>query len=156
MRHSIHHSCRVALFLLLFSCVLGTISCGSNEPDWLIGYYMTIQSKVRLSLSNDDESQGTTPDKAVDVLSNTVRRLRTAMQEAYPHDTRTGDDVAVLSACDNIYRDYKASYADKEGYTVCTIVLYRAKKNGEVVIDNKPLTTYTFGALPQDTTSIGH
>ena len=35
-------------------------SCGSDEPDWLIGYYMTIDSQVRLSLhESDDESQGT-------------------------------------------------------------------------------------------------
>ena len=44
-------------------------SCGSDEPDWLIGYYMTIQSKVRLNLSEMDESQGTSSQPDADVLS---------------------------------------------------------------------------------------
>lgn len=147
---------RLPLLALLFSCLMLVVcSCSKDEPNWLVGYYMTIQSQVKLSLSDEDESQGTSPDKAVDVLSNTVRRMRVAMQEAYPQDTRAGDDVAVLTACGDIYKDYKLSYADKEGHTVCVIKLYRAKKNGDIVIESTPLTTYHFGALPEDTTSIG-
>ncbi len=147
---------RLPLFALLFSCLLLTVSCGNEEPDWLVGYYMSIQSQVKLSLSDEDESQGTSPDKAVDVLSNTVRRMRIALQEAYPQDTRTGADAAVLTAIDNIYMDYKSAYADKEGHTVCVINLYRAKKDGDVVKESTPLKTYHFGALPEDTTALEH
>lgn len=156
MKHSVHLKGRILLFMLLLSGVLGTTSCGNSEPDWLIGYYMSINSQVRLNLSEDDESQGTTSNMTVDVLSNTVRHLRLALQEAYPHDTHTGDDAAVIAACDDIYMAYKKAYADKEGHTVCVINLYRAKKDGDKVVDSAPLKTYTFGALPQDTTAISN
>jgi len=154
MKHSTT-SLRLPLFLLVFSFLLLTASCGKDEPNWLIGYYMNIDSKVKLSLSDADESQGTSPDQAVDVLSNTVRRMRVALQDAYPHDTRSGDDGAVLKALDDIYREYKLSYADKEGVTVCVITLYRGKKHHDIVKESTPLKTYQFGVLPQDTTSIG-
>ena len=147
--HSVF-SLRGPLSALLFSCMLLVVSCG-DEPDWNIGYYLSIQSQVQLSLSEDDNSQGTASDKTVSVLSNTVRRMRKALQEAYPEDMHTGNDAAVLAACDKIYRDYKEAYADKEGYTVCVVKLYRTKKDGDVVRESKALTTYHFGVLPQDT-----
>ena len=152
MKHSID-PLRLPLLALLFISLL-LISC-SDEPDWKIGYYLSIQSQVALSLSEEDESQGTTPAAVVDVLSNTVRRMKQALHDAYPQDTRTGDDVAVLVACGDIYRDYKLSYADKEGHTVCVLTLYRTKKDGDVVKESTVLTTYHFGELPQDTTGMG-
>lgn len=57
---------------------------------------------------------------------------------------------------DDIYNDYKKSYADKEGHTVCVINLYRAKKHHDIVVQSTPLKTYSFGALPLDTTALGH
>jgi hypothetical protein len=156
MKKSRNQFWRVPLFVLLFSVVLGTFSCGNDEPDWMIGYYMSINSQVRLTLSEGEDAPGTTSNLTVDVLSTTVRNLRSALHEAYPQDTRTGNDAAVLTACDKIYMDYKASYVDKEGHTVCVINLYRAKKEHDVVVESTPLKTYSFGALPQDTTSMGN
>lgn len=145
---------RLPLLALLFICLL-LVSC-SDEPNWKIGYYLSIQSQVALSLSEEDESQGTTPAAVVDVLSNTVRRMKQALHDAYPQDTRTGDDAAVLVACGDIYRDYKLSYGDKEGHIVCVLTLYRTKKDGDVVKESTALSTYHFGALPEDTTGMGH
>lgn len=155
MKHRID-PLRMPLMALLFASLLMITACSDSEPDWLIGYYMSINSQVQLSLSEEDETQGTSPAVVVDVLSNTVRRMRAALHEAYPHDTRSGDDAKVLIALDNIYRDYKLSYADKEGHTVCVINLYRAKKDGDVVKESTPLKTYSFGALPEDTTQLGN
>lgn len=154
MKHRID-PLRLPLLALLFSGLL-LVSCGNDEPNWNVGYYLSIESQVQLSLSDDDESQGTTPAQAVDVLSNTVRRMRVALKEAYPQDTRTGDDAAVLVACGDIYKDYKLSYADKEGHIVCVVTLYRAKKDGDVVKESRPLSTYHFGELPEDTTGMSH
>ena len=156
MKKSRNQLWRVSLCVLLFSCILGTLSCGNDEPDWMIGYYMSINSQVRLTLSESEDAPGTTSNLTVDVLSTTVRNLKTALHEAYPEDTRSGNDAAVLTACDKIYRDYKSSYSDKEGHTVCVINLYRAKKENGIVVESTPLKTYTFGALPQDTTSLGN
>lgn len=154
MKHRID-PLRLPLLALLFSCLL-LVSCGSDEPNWNVGYYLSIQSQVKLSLSDEDESQGTSPAQTVDVLSNTVRRMRDALKEAYPYDTRTGDDAAVLVACGDIYKDYKTSYADKEGHIVCVLTLYRTKKDGDVVKKSTALATYHFGELPQDTTGMSH
>ena len=59
-------------------------SCSNDEPDMLVGYYMTIDSKVRLSLYEEDESQGTSSSPIVDVLSYTLVQMRTALRNAYP------------------------------------------------------------------------
>jgi hypothetical protein len=154
MKHHIDPLRLPLLALLLAGMLLA--ACSSDEPDYMVGYYMDINSQVRLSLADADENQGTTPDMVVDVLSNTVRRMRQALRDAYPQDTRSGNDAAVLTAVDNIYRDYKLSYASKEGNTVCVINLYRTKKEGEVVKESMPLKTYHFGALPEDTTQVGN
>ena len=49
----------------------------------MVGYYMDINSQVRLSLADADENQGTTPDMVVDVLSNTCGHAQ-ALHDAYP------------------------------------------------------------------------
>lgn len=156
MKHSMNQLRYLPLLLLLSGCLLMiTASCGKDEPDWLVGYYLSINSQVRLTLTEEDEGQGTMPDKSVDVLSNTVRRMRNALQDAYPVNKRQGDDGAVIMAVDNIYKDYAASYADKEGHTICVVQLCRAHMDGDVVKESRAIKTYHFGELPQDSTSLG-
>ena len=76
--------------------------------------------------------------------------MRAALQEAYPAYTHQGNDVAVLTSLNDIYRAYKVAYSDFEGYTVCVLTLYRAKMDGDIVVGSQPITTYHFGALPKD------
>lgn len=124
-------------------------SCGHDEPDWLIGYYMTIDSQVRLSLhESDDESQGTSASPVEDVLSTTIVRMRTALHDAYPINDYHGNDAGVITALDKIYNDYKSMYGPNEKNTVCVVKLYRASMDGEIVVKSVALKTYHFGALP--------
>ena len=124
-------------------------SCGNDEPDWLIGYYMTIDSQVRLSLhESDDESQGTSASPVEDVLSTTIVRMRTALHDAYPVNNYQGDDAGVITALDNIYYAYKSMYGVDEKNTVCVVKLYRASMDGEIVVKSTALKTYHFGARP--------
>ena len=134
--------------LVLLSCLFIPCSCGNNEPDWFIGYYLSVDSQIRLSLSEDDENQGTMPDRTVDIVSNVIRRMKAALQEAYPEDNLKGDDSAALAACNNIYMAYKHAYSEYEGNTVVVVKLYRVKKDNDVVKESTPLTVYHFGALP--------
>jgi len=134
--------------LLAVIMVMVFSSCGSDEPDWLVGYYMTINSQVRISLTEEDESQGTSAQPIADVLSNTIVKMRHALHDAYPVSTTTPNDAAVISACDDIYRQYKAMYGGDERNTVCVVKLYRAAMDGEVVMRSTPLKTYHFGARP--------
>ena len=156
MKHKMNQLRCLPLLLLLTGCLLMiAASCGNDEPDWLVGYYLSINSQVRLTLTEADEGQGTMPDKTVDVLSNTVRRMRNALQDAYPVNNRQGDDGVVITAVDNIYKDYAASYSDKEGHTICVVQLCRARMDGDVVKESRAIKTYHFGELPQDSTSLG-
>lgn len=139
-------SIMVAL-LLLVPMVMGT-SCGSDEPDWLVGYYMTINSETRLNLTENDESQGTSSQPYADVLSNTIVKMRTALNEFYQEPTTHANDAVILTALDNIYKQYKAMYGHLEKNTVCVVTIYRAAMDGEIVKRSTPLKTYHFGALP--------
>ena len=44
------------LALLFLGSTLFTTSCGSDEPNMLVGYYMDIQSEIAYKASEDDES----------------------------------------------------------------------------------------------------
>lgn len=123
-------------------------SCSNDEPDMLVGYYMTIDSQVRLSLYEEDESQGTTSSPIVDVLSYTLIQMRNALRNAYPQNNTHGNDAKVIAACDGIYKKYKSMYGAEERNTVCIVKLYRASMDGEVVKRSKALKTYRFGARP--------
>jgi hypothetical protein len=133
--------------LLMMPLVMGT-SCGSDEPDWLVGYYMTINSETRLNLTENDESQGTSSQPYADVLSNTIVKMRTALNEFYQEPTTHANDAVILTALDNIYKQYKAMYGHLEKNTVCVVTIYRAAMDGEIVKRSTPLKTYHFGALP--------
>lgn len=125
-----------------------TTSCSDDEPDMLVGYYMTIDSQVRLSLYEEDESQGTSSSPIVDVLSLTLVQMRTALRDAYPQNNTHGNDAKVIAACDAIYKKYKSMYGADERNTVCVAKLYRASMDGEIVKRSHALKTYHFGARP--------
>ena len=137
--------------LLLNFPLLMLDSCGSDEPEQLVAYYMEINSQVRLSFYEEDEGQGTSANPDEDVLFNTIVKMRTALLNTYPVMTVDGDDAAVISALDKIYRKYKSMYGHLERNTVCTVKLYRAKMSGGVIVGSRSLTVYLFGALPQNT-----
>ena len=141
---------QLLLFALLISSLPLLSSCSDDEPDYLVGYYLTIDSQITLKLNDVEDEQATAPDNSVDIISYTVRRMRAALQEAYPAYTHQGNDVAVLTSLNDIYRTYKVAYSDFEGYTVCVLTLYRAKMDGDIVVGSRPITTYHFGALPKD------
>ena len=131
---------------------LSLTSCDSDEPDLLIGYYMTIQTQVRLNLSEMDESQGTSSQPEADMLSYTIVRMREALHEVYTHPSTQGNDAVVIAALDYIYNDYHAMYGAFEKNTVCVVKLYRARIDEEgIVKKSTPLKSYRFGAQPVST-----
>ena len=137
--------------LLLIAFVLSVPSCGSDEPDMLVGYYMDIQSEIAYKASEDDEEQGTMSDhEETNVLYTTITRMQQALRNAYPVNDYAGNDAAVISALDSIYRDYKRMYGHLEKKTVCVVKLYRTKMNGTIVVGSRSLKTYQFGILPSN------
>ncbi|MBQ6080749.1 MAG: hypothetical protein IJK93_10800 [Muribaculaceae bacterium] len=138
------------LIAALMACMLATsFSCGNDEPDLLVGYYLNIQSQVNLNLSDYDESQGTSATTSSSVLSTTIVRMRKALEETYPIATYQGNDSGVLAACDSIYRNYKLAYSHLERNTVCVVKLYRTRLDGEAIVSSRCMTTYLFGIIPE-------
>ena len=148
------HSLPVLAWLIVAMAMIvpSLSSCGNDEPDLLIGYYMTIQSKVRLNLSEMEESQGTSSQPEADVLSQTIVRMRHALHEVYTHPSPQGNDAVVISALDYIYNEYHSMYSSIEKNTVCVVKLYRARIDDEgIVKKSTPLKSYHFGAQPPST-----
>jgi len=136
--------------LLMLQPAMSLTSCSDDEPDWLVGYYMVINSQTRISLGEEDEDQGqgTSSQPVVDVLSNTIVKMRNALHDAYPVNAHYGNDAAVIGALDAIYMEYKSMYGGEEKNAVCIVKLYRASMDGDIVKRSTALKTYRFGARP--------
>ena len=135
--------------LLLITSAVAVNSCGSDEPDMLVGYYLDIQSEIAYKASEDDEEQGTMSDhEESNVLYTTLTRMQQALRRTYPINDYVGNDAAVISSLDSIYRDYKRMYGHLEKKTVCVAKLYRTKMDGMIVKGSRSLKTYQFGILP--------
>lgn len=148
-QHHLLASLRFVFLAMMLVVPLTTMtSCGDDEPDMLVGYYLGIQTQVRLTLSEEDESQGTSASPVQDMLSTTIVRMREALRVAYPMPNYYGNDSHVIAALDDIYKDYKSMYGSSERNTVCIVKLYRARIEGEIVKKSTTLKTYHFGAIP--------
>lgn len=139
----------ILIFGMLVGVLTGASSCENDEPDLEVGYYLNIQSQVRLSLYEEDESQGTSASPVADVLSTTIIRMRNALALAYPMRNTHGNDARVIAALDDIYMDYKNSYGPSERNIVCVVKLYRARMEDDIVKKSTALKSYNFGALPE-------
>ena len=144
------HPLPVLMGLMMLLWATAIVSCGTDEPDYLVDYYLHIQSQVKLNLTEDDESQGTSSTMPSSVLSTTIVKMRNTLKDTYPAPTLKGDDPGVLTACDNIYRNYKTAYHRYERNTVCTVILYKIWLDDEVVVRSKCLTTYHFGVIDEN------
>lgn len=141
----------VLLVGVLVGTLAGVASCGSDEPELKVGYYLSINSSEAFLASSDDEGQGTMSDTPNgNVLYTTITRMKNALRAAYPTPDYQGADVAVLMACDKIYRAYKGMYGEYEKNTICVVKIMRVSLDGDIVVGSRTLTTYSFGALPPD------
>ena len=150
MNHAIFNPKRLMLVLaLLLIQMVSITSCSGDEPDMLVGYYLSVQYHEGTLASNEGALDDIMGDSdAGNIMITTIRNLRQAIQDAYPRPSKKGNDVAVLTACDSIYRAYKNMYGQLEQGTICVLHLCRANMNGKIVRDSRTLTVYRFGALP--------
>ena len=139
---------------VLIVVTLAFNSCGKDEPELPVGYYLGIQSQVALDLSDSNDSQGTSATIPNNVISVTIVKMKKALREAYPVETLSGNDAAVLTACDSVYRAYRADHEPTK-VTVCSVVLYRTRLDGVVVKNSTALKTYHFTAMPDIITPEG-
>ena len=141
---------RLLLPLLLIACLLDFTSCkGDDEPESSIGYYLMIQPRVPIKTAG-----GMPPPPRYKMIGDMTRLMQKGIHEVYPVHDMQGNDGAVITACDSVYRSYAEVYRDSAMvasntlgatfHTDCVVVLYRARMTGIIVRQSWPLKTYRF------------
>ena len=137
------------VFSLLMVAIFMVASCGDkkDEPNAVYNYYMLIQSQVALDLSDDAEGEGTMVGGQVSVISRTVARMKNVMALYESDQNSTDIEVALLRACDSIYREYTSAYVQYSGQTLCFVQINRRKLLDGKTQEGTTLKTYYFRAL---------
>ncbi len=134
-RQAIFQSLRI--FILSLVCILSVsvlTSCESNdEPDMTIRYRVSIESSTPTS---------NTPDLEANMANSIIGCMQEAIHEAYPVENITGDDINVLSACDEAYNSFRTAYPTGNQSTKCVVKLYRSRMDNGIVRHSIILKTY--------------
>lgn len=124
--------------LFLFACaVLVSVfaSCDkADDPTLTIDYFFLITS--------------TPPDyepvpKSEDVYAIT-RIMMDSIRKVYPKATIDGNDGAVISVCDRVYRRYLAENPEVAKYFFCLAHLNRGRMRGSIVVSYTTIRRYNF------------
>ena len=130
-----------ALVGVIFLC--SCISC-SNEPNVYIDYYLSIRSQSPI-FNHEDELP---IDASLARIGNAIRKMQEKIQEAYPEKNATGDDVAVITACKEVYYQFRTPTENDDGdeieSAICVATLYRAVMSDGVIKQSTRLVTFTF------------
>jgi hypothetical protein len=118
-------------------------SCGDDEP-MDVDYYLDIQSTEAFKNAAADEQQGTASSSTTSVIYTSITRLQNALATAYPVRDTKGNDAAVISACDEVYRSYIESQGVIDGPVVCVVSLCKVRLEGGLVRSSIQLKTYRF------------
>lgn len=133
--------CRMLLLSLAFIAInMGLVSCGDDEPEAVIDYYVNVEEKFLVNSSADLTDRYFSPDA----------RMREAIHKAYPTPDEKGNDAAVIQACDKEYAEYVAMYTGVNGHFTCLLHVMRAKKVGTIVKQSEKIRTYSYDINPVD------
>lgn len=129
-----------ALAGVIFLC--SCISC-SNEPNVYIDYYLSIKSASPI-FNHEDELP---LDASLARIGNAIRLMQENIQVAYPEKNANGNDVAVITACKEIYYQFRTPVDNEEEIesAICVATLYRAVMSDGVIKQSTRLVTFTFG-----------
>ena len=138
---SFYHLARqMAIAILAVFALLCVCSCSSNDepmPETSVDYYLGIQTTELIYRS------GTIPpNPKEDMIGLLTQKMKRRIREAYPERNLKGNDAAVLTACDEVYREYLET-GFKEN-TECVATLFRVKLSGIVVKQSAPIKNYYF------------
>ena len=130
------------LLLLALSGVLFTMTaCGDDEPEQtIIDYYTEVEEEFLVNGQTDHTDRYYSP----------VTLMKEAIRNAYSKPTTTGDDAAVIAACDELYQRYLGMYTGKAEHLTCKINLKRVSKTDDIVRSSELLKTYSFDINPYE------
>lgn len=137
MKQNIFSMRTLRVFLLSLMCTVAVsvfTSCeNNNEPDMWIAYYVSVESRVPMSVGPNAQSD----------QMNTVKSLmKDAILDAYPVQDMVGNDAAVMKACDESYNNYRIFYPASEQRSECVLKIYRTRMENDIVRQSTPLKTY--------------
>ena len=132
---------RGLLFSLMFLGFIATFtSCGNDEPkSEVIDYYLNIEEEFLVDGSTSH----------TDRYYNPITRMKAVIKAAYPKPDKTGNDDAVIEACNKEYEAYQGLYVGGKEHLTCMFHLVRATKKGDIVKTNETLKTYVYDINPK-------
>ena len=138
------------LIWLVALMVIFLPSCKDGEEVYDTGnykYYLTIQSQVRLHLSdNAEDESGMAVSPEIDRLSRTIYSMQQTVvnSESMQGDTQT-KEAAIFTTLDSLYRNYADMNPENKGNVICFVKLMRSRMNGDGTIkDAVALKYYQF------------
>lgn len=135
--------CRVLLLSLVFIGTMTTFSsCGNDdEPKGMyIKYYIEVEEEFLVDGAVDHTSRYYSP----------ITMLKEVINTAYPEPNATGDDTAVITACDELHQRYYGMYNNKAEHLTCLVHLIKATMDGAIVKQSERLKTYLFDINPPE------
>lgn len=127
-----------ALVGVIFVC---TFTSCSNEPNVYIDYYLSIKSTSPIF-----NHEGELPlDASLARIGNAIRMMQDGIKESYPEKDASGNDVAVITACKNVYYQFRSPDDSDIEHSVCVATLYRAVMSDGIIKQSTRLVTFTFG-----------
>ena len=137
------NQCRLLLLMAITMAAMTAVlsSCGKDdEPTTTIDYYLEVEEEFLVDGVVDHTDRYYSP----------ITLMKEAMRKAYPTPNATGDNDAVIKACDELYQRYIEMYDCKAEHLTCLVHLVRATKSGDIVKHNERLKTYTFDINPPE------
>lgn len=126
------------LSLACFAATMTLVSCGDDEPETVIDYYVNVEEQFLVNSSTSTTDRYISPST----------RMNEAIRKAYPTPNETGNDAAIIEACDKEYQDYLMMYTGRPEHFTCLLHVMRAKKVGTIVKQSEKLKTYTYDINP--------
>ena len=132
--------CYYLLMVMLMALVsIGVASCGDDEPkDSVIDYYVSVEAEFLVDGSTLHVNQFYDPKT----------RMMDAIRKVYPTPTKSGNDAAVLEACNHEYQTYKEMYEGLPDHLTCILTVKKATKVGDIVKHSEPLAYYVYDINP--------
>ena len=137
MKTNIFSMRTLRVFLLSRMCTVAVsvfTSCeNNNEPDMWVAYYVSVESRVPMSVG---------PDVQSDQMCTVKNLMKEAILDAYPVQDMVGNDAAVMKACDEAYNNYRIFYPTGGQRSECVLKIYRTRMENEVVRQSTTIKTY--------------
>ncbi len=136
MKHFLSLCSTLLLSLAFVGTMASLSSCGSDdEPTGqFIKYYIEVEEEFLVDGAIDHTDRYYSP----------IKLLKEAILTAYPEPNITGNDAAVLQACDELQQRYYEMYNNKGEHLTCLVHLIKATMEGSIVKQSERMKTYSF------------